>query len=97
MGVFGRLSGRQGREEAEARIRGALAELRPLVEHHASRVELLEFTAATGVATIVVEGGCRDCDMPAAALLEGMSAHLRFRVPEVRTVLAADPHPSDNG
>ena len=97
MGVFGRMGGRQGSGEIEARIRAALAELRPLVEHQASRVELIEFAPATGVVTLAVEGGCPDCDMPAAALLQGMAAHLRLRVPEVRAVRAADPHTSDNG
>ena len=96
MGVFGRKAGRQG-DDVEARIRAALAELRPLVEHQASRVELVDFAVGTGVATLVVEGGCPDCEMPAAALLQGMAAHLRLRVPEVRTVRAADPQTPDNG
>ena len=95
MGVFGRMAGRQ--DDIHERIRAALAELRPLVEHQASRVELLDFAADTGLATLVVEGGCPDCDMPAAALLEGMAAHLRLRVPEVREVRAADTHRQDNG
>ena len=97
MGVFGRIAGRQASDDVEARIRAALAELRPLVEHQASRVELVEFSATTGLATLAVEGGCPDCDMPAAALLQGMAVHLRLRVPEVRDVRAADPHTPDNG
>ena len=82
---------------AQAGDKKALAELRPLVEHQASRVELVDFTAATGELTLAVEGGCPDCDMPAAALLQGMAVHLRLRVPEVRSVRAADPHTPDNG
>jgi len=95
MSVFGRIGGRQ--DDVDERIRAALMELRPLVEHKASRVELLHFAATTGVATLVVEGGCPDCEMPAAALLQGMAAHLRLRVPEVREVRAADTHRQDNG
>jgi Fe-S cluster biogenesis protein NfuA len=90
MGVLGRIAGRQNGEEIAARIEAALAELRPLVAHQASRVELLNFAPSSGVATLVVEGGCPDCDMPAAALLQGIGAHLRLRVPEVRDVRAAD-------
>jgi Fe-S cluster biogenesis protein NfuA len=97
MGVIGRMTGRRGAEEIEERIRAALAELRPLVAPHASRVDLLAFTAGTGTATLVLEGGCPDCEMPAAALLDGIGAHLRARVPEVRDVRAADSYTPDNG
>jgi Fe-S cluster biogenesis protein NfuA len=97
MGVIGRMAGRRGANGIEERITTALAELRPLVSHQASRVDLLSFTAATGVATLVIEGGCPDCDMPAAALLQGIAAHLRVRVPEVRDVRAADSHIPSNG
>ena len=97
MGVLGRIAGRDGGDGVERRIEAALVDLRPLVAHQASRVELLHFAAASGVAVLVVEGGCPDCDMPAAALLEGIGAHLRLRVPEVRDVRAADSHTTENG
>ena len=93
MRVIGRKGGRRvaAANEVENRIRAALVELRPLVAHQASRIELAEFAAADGVATLLIEGGCPACDMPAAALLQGIAAHLRGRVPEVRDVRAADP------
>jgi Fe-S cluster biogenesis protein NfuA len=92
MGVIGRLRGRRDASDVEGRIRSALRELRPLVGSHAERIDLLEYAPATGVATLIVEGWCPDCDMPAAALLQGIGAHLRVRVPEVRDVRAADTH-----
>ena len=92
MGVLGRIAGRRGGDDVAERIEAALAELRPLVAHQASRVALVGFAASSGVATLAVEGGCPDCDMPAAALLQGIGAHLRLRVPEVRDVRAADSH-----
>ncbi len=97
MGVLGRRAGRGGGDEIERRIRAALAEVRPLIAHQASRVELLTFAPASGVAVLVVEGGCPSCEMPAAALLQGIGAHLRLRVPEVRDVRAADSHIPDHG
>ena len=98
MRVIGRMAGRGGEaSEVEKRIRAALAELRPLVAHQASRVELLEFTATAGLATLLIEGGCPDCNMPAAALLQGIGAHLRARVPEVLDVRAADSYSASNG
>ena len=33
-----------------------------------------------------VEGDCPDCDMSAANMIEGIAAHLRARVPEVKDV-----------
>jgi Fe-S cluster biogenesis protein NfuA len=97
MSVIGRRARGRGNDGVEARIREVLAQLRPLIGHQASRVELLNFTATSGVATLAVEGGCPDCDMPAAALLQGIGAHLRLRVPEVRDVRAADSHTPHHG
>ena len=98
MGVIGRMTGRRAvRGEIEGRIRRAIVDLRPLVAHQASRVELLAFDDADGLATLLIEGGCPDCDMPAAALLQGIGAHLRARVPEVRDVRAAPSHTPDDG
>ena len=97
MGVLGRMGGKQDATVVESRIRAALAELAPLVAHQATRVELIRFTVDGGVALLAVEGGCPDCDMPAAALIQGIAAHLRLRVPEVRDVRAADPDLSSNG
>lgn len=94
MRVIGR---RAGVEEVENRIRAAIVELRPLVARHASRIELVSFAADRGVATLRIEGGCPDCHMPAAALLEGIGAHLRARVAEVRDIRAADTYTPSNG
>ena len=96
MGVLERFGGRD-HSTIEERIRAALVELRPLVAHQATRVELVGFDASSGTATLRVEGGCPDCDMPAAALLQGISAHLRLRVPEVTDVRAAAPLILDHG
>ena len=98
MRVIGRKAGRRAEaSEVENRIRAALVELRPLVAHQASRIELAGFAADDGVATLLIEGGCPDCDMPAAALLQGIGAHLRARVAEVRDVRAADSYTQGNG
>ena len=96
MGMLERMARGRGAAEITGQIDAALAELRVLIAHHASRVELRDFAPATGVATLVVEGGCSDCDMPAAALLEGIAAHLRLRVPEVRAVRAVEHHRPNN-
>jgi Fe-S cluster biogenesis protein NfuA len=47
----------------------------------------------SGLAVLHVAGDCPDCDMSAEMLMQGIEAHLRMRVPEVREVRAAGSHP----
>jgi Fe-S cluster biogenesis protein NfuA len=83
---------RDGRAAVEARIRAALDALRPLLRVNAPVAELLEYQPDRGLAVLRVGGRCPGCDMSAAMLIEGIEAHLRMRVPEVREVRAADSH-----
>jgi Fe-S cluster biogenesis protein NfuA len=87
MGVMRKRASRaRGRPTVEDRIVEAIDGLRLLLHFEAGRIELVEFRAETGVATMRLEGDCPDCDMPAAAFLRAIEAHLRQRVPEVRHV-----------
>jgi len=73
-------------DDLDDRIRGTLLELRPLLHIEEATVELVSFEADTGTVVLRVEGECRDCEMSAANMLEGIGAHLRARVPEVKDV-----------
>ena len=73
-------------DEVDARIRETLQELRPLLHITDATVELVEFDAGSGTAVLRVEGDCPDCEMSAANMIEGIGAHLRARVPEVKDV-----------
>lgn len=84
MGLLKR--GRDRTADIEARIRAAIEGLRPLLGVEASGVELVNFEAASGVAVLRVEGDCPHCEMPVATLLQGIEAHLRMRVPEIREI-----------
>ena len=77
------------RVEVEARIRAAIDALRPLLHIETCVLELVEYRESSGEAVLRVEGTCPDCDMTAAVLLEGIEAHLKTRVPEIRAVRAA--------
>ena len=77
------------KDEVEARIRAALDGLRPLLHIQPCVLELVEFHETSGVLVLRVEGECPDCDMTAAVLMEGIEAHLRLHVPEIRTVRPA--------
>jgi len=80
---------RADRAAVEARIRAALDSLRPLLHLETCEIDLLEFHEESGVAVLRVAGGCPDCDMSAAMLMQGIEANLRSRVPEIREVRAA--------
>ena len=73
-------------DDIDERIRGTLDELRPLLHIQEATVELVRFDVETGTAMLRVEGECQDCEMSAANMIEGIGAHLRARVPEVKDV-----------
>jgi len=83
--------GSRGDGEIDARIRETLVEMRPLLHIAEATIELVEFEEQTGIALLRVEGDCPDCDMSAANMIEGIAAHLRSRVPEVRDVRTISP------
>jgi Fe-S cluster biogenesis protein NfuA len=72
----------------ERRIREALHELQPLLRIDAAGLELIEFEQQTGVAVLRIDGDCPDCQMSVSLLREGIEAHLRMHVPEIREVRA---------
>ena len=71
--------------DVDNRIRETLGEIRELL-HMEATIDLVEFEEHTGVAALRVEGDCPDCDLSAANMMEGIGAHLRARVPEVKDV-----------
>jgi Fe-S cluster biogenesis protein NfuA len=87
MGVFQR-SGHGGTAAVEARLRDAIDALRPLLGDGTHGIELVEYETTSAVAVLRLSGGCSDCDMTAEMLIQGIEAHLRRHVPELRGVRA---------
>jgi Fe-S cluster biogenesis protein NfuA len=87
--VLARFSSRGG-PQIEARIREVLAELRPMLRIEPASLELVRFEDERGLAVLQLQGDCPDCSMSVVMMMEGISAHLRARVPEVREVTRAD-------
>ena len=77
---------RPSTEAIEARIREAIIGLRPLLGAAATGVDLVNFEAETGVAVLRIEGDCPECEMSVATFLQGIEAHLKMRVPEIREI-----------
>lgn len=82
--------GARGGRDVDERIRETLSELRPLLHIAEASLELVSFEDETGTAILRLEGDCPDCEMSAANMLEGIGAHLRARVPEVKDVRTID-------
>ena len=70
----------------EARISAILIEVEPLLRMDHCRLELVQFSADTGVALLAIDGGCPDCEVSPATFSEAIQAHIMMRVPEVREV-----------
>ncbi|MBA3557876.1 MAG: NifU family protein [Gemmatimonadaceae bacterium] len=70
----------------ESSIRDALSALKPLLHFETARIELVEFNGDTGVAVVHVAGDCPECDLTAPMLREGIEAHLRTKIPEIREI-----------
>ena len=80
------MKGARGERDVDSRIRETIVELRPLLHIAEADIELVEFEEESGTAVLRVEGDCPDCEMSAANMMEGIAAHLRARVPEVKDV-----------
>jgi Fe-S cluster biogenesis protein NfuA len=61
----------------------------PLLKLDTIGIELVRFERESGVAMLRFEGDCPDCEMSAIMLRDGIEAHLRTQVPEVREVREA--------
>jgi Fe-S cluster biogenesis protein NfuA len=70
----------------EERISAVLAEVEPLLRMDHCRLELVEFSADTGVALLAIGGGCPDCEVSPATFSAAIEAHIMMRVPEVKEV-----------
>jgi Fe-S cluster biogenesis protein NfuA len=80
------MKGARAERDVDTRIRETLAEIHSLLHIEEASIELVQFEEQTGTAVLRVEGDCPDCEMSAANMIEGIAAHLRSRVPEVRDV-----------
>jgi Fe-S cluster biogenesis protein NfuA len=80
------MKGARAERDVDNRIRETLVEIHTLLHMDEASIELVQFEEQTGTAVLRVEGDCPDCELSAANMIEGIAAHLRSRVPEVRDV-----------
>lgn len=79
------------KEELMIQIEGALDMVREGLAMHRGGVDLIDLDVATGVATVRMRGMCVGCPMSGITMKEGIEEAVRMAVPEVTSVVAADP------
>jgi Fe-S cluster biogenesis protein NfuA len=72
--------------DVDDRIRTAIEGMRTLLRIETMDIDLVEFDAESGQATIRCTGDCPGCDLSAENLTVGIEAHLRLQVPEIRSI-----------
>lgn len=79
---------RRKRKDAVIReiITAVLADVGPLLRIEHCRIDIVEYSGATGRLTLQIDGSCPDCNMSPATFMPAIEAHVRQRVPEVLEV-----------
>jgi Fe-S cluster biogenesis protein NfuA len=74
--------------DVEHDIRHELTEILPILRIDDCTIELDNFDAQTGTATLLFRGGCSDCNASAATFIQGIETQLKLRISELRVVRA---------
>ena len=80
---------RREHEQMEARIREALAELRPFLEADGGDITLEELTA-DGIARVKLHGACQGCAMVPMTMKAGVEEAIKRVAPQVKRVEAVN-------
>ena len=73
-------------EAVESNITNVLTEVGPLLRIEHCSIEIAEYSQATGLLMLRIDGNCPDCELSPATFMPAIEAHLKLRVPEVREV-----------
>ncbi len=73
--------------EIETRIKDVLADVAPLLRIEHCSLGIAGFEPASGQLTVEIRGSCPDCSGSPAMFATAIDAHVRQRVPEVRSVI----------
>ena len=69
----------------EEQVKQALDEVRPALQADGGDVDLVE-VGEDGVVKVKLKGACAGCPMSQMTLKQGIEAHLKSKVPGVKTV-----------
>lgn len=69
------------------KVEQALGEIRPALQADGGDIELVDVTE-DGIVKVRMMGACHGCPMAQMTLTQGVEAHLKSQVPEVKAVEA---------
>ena len=72
----------------DARVRGVIETIRPLLQADGGDIELVSIDAEEGKVFVRLQGACKGCPGAAMTLKMGVERHLKEKVPEVTEVVA---------
>ena len=75
--------------EVEAQIRHELEGMLPILRIEECAIEVERFDPDTGTASLIVKGGCPDCEVSPVTFMQGIETQLKLRVRELKTVIAS--------
>ena len=75
--------------EVENQIRHELEGILPILRIEECEIEVESFDPDTGTASLIVKGGCPDCDVSPVTFMQGIETQLKRRVRELKTVVAS--------
>jgi len=78
----------RSRADIETQIRHELDAILPILRIEQCAIELESFDPTTGAASLIVKGGCPDCDVSPVTFMQGIETQLKLRVVELKTVRA---------
>lgn len=75
--------------DVEEQIRRELEAILPILRIEECAIELEAFDPETGTASLLVKGGCPDCDVSPVTFMQGIETQLKLRVAELKSVVAS--------
>lgn len=79
-------------QEIQERIEAVLSQVRPMLRMDGGGIELVDYHPETGVVEVKLQGACVGCPMSEITLKMGIEAALKESIPEIKEVIAVQPH-----
>jgi len=79
----------RSRADVEQHIRQELDGILPILRMEECTIELEGFDPESGAASLIVKGGCPDCDVSPVTFMQGIETQLKLRVAELKSVTAS--------
>jgi Fe-S cluster biogenesis protein NfuA len=69
-------------------VREVIDSIRPMLQADGGDIDLVSVDESTGIVSVRLQGACKGCPGAAMTLKMGVERHLKYKVPEVKEVVA---------